>query len=170
MNNEPKVQVRIFYSINHDKVWSKASHQNRPKIINFLKWRTKHFCMALFWLQRTTGAIMCSRHPQAVRANCWLCKTLDIDSIYWRGITSTSLSSTSVCVWLLFLQASSKMEDVSTLRIFHFPGDFSTSQIDVELENVGHKSKHKSIWKVSQNRVCTTYQIEEKSPWKANLN
>ena len=38
---------------------------------------------------------------------------------------------------MLFLQASSKREDVSTSRIFHLSLDLSfTSQMDVELEDI----------------------------------
>ena len=53
--------------------------------------------------------------------------------IQLNDITSTSFSNR--CPRTSFLQASSKSEDISTPRIFHFPGDFSTSHIEVALQD-----------------------------------
>lgn len=74
----------------------------------------------------------CIQNKQQGTSPYFVSKLFSIHNIHdVQRYTSTSLSS--FFTRMLFLQASSKRDDVSTLRTFHFSGDFSTSQIDVAL-------------------------------------
>jgi hypothetical protein len=81
MNNGPIVQVRVFCSVSHDKVWSKSLYQNRPRIIDLFKSQTKTVCMAILipkncWQYNVLAAITPIMH-------CLVLPPLDYAELVW---------------------------------------------------------------------------------------